>query len=55
MKAFKMQIKNGSLKVVHVDFARFLFKMSVLFKSISIGRKELKITCEIKVYDFIRF
>ena len=30
-----MQIKNGSLKIAHVAFARFMFKMSVLFKSLS--------------------
>ena len=43
----KMQIKNGSLKIVHVRFTRFMFKMSVLFKSISIEGKERKLSCEI--------
>ena len=34
-EALKMQIKNGSLKIAHVAFARFMFKMSVLLKSYS--------------------
>ena len=41
---FKIQIKNGSLKIVPVGFARFMFKMSVLFKIISIEEKEQKIS-----------
>ena len=44
---FKMQIKNGRLKIVHVRFARFILIMSVLYKSISIKGKELNISCEI--------
>ena len=32
-----------------------MFKMSVLFKSISIEGKEQKISCERQVYDFMRF
>ena len=32
IEAFKMQIKKGSLTIVTVSFARFTFKMSVLFK-----------------------
>ena len=47
IEAFKMQKKNGSLKIVHVGFGRFMFKMSVLFKSISIEGKEQKLSCEI--------
>ena len=44
-----MQMKNESLKIVHVGFASFMFKTSVLFKtkSISIEGKERKISCEI--------
>ena len=42
-----MQIKNGVLKNVHVGFARFMFKMSVLFNSISTEENEPKISCEI--------
>ena len=36
----KYEIKNGSLKIVNVGFARFVFKMSVLLKRISIEGKE---------------
>ena len=54
--AFKMQIKkNGSQKIVYVGFARFMFKMLVLFKSVSIEGKERKLSCEISVGDFVRF
>ena len=49
IEAFKLQIKNGSLKAVHVGFARFMFKMSVLFKGISTEGKERKISCEISL------
>ena len=45
-EVFKMQIKNGSLKIVYVNFARFIFKMSVLLKRISIERRERKISLE---------
>ena len=31
-----------------------MFKMSVLFNRISIEGKERKISCETKVYDFMR-
>ena len=41
--------------MVHVGFSRFMFKMSVLFKRISIEGKERKISCETQVYDFMRF
>ena len=44
IEAFKIQIKNGSLKIVPVGFARFMFKMSVLFKIISIEEKEQKVS-----------
>ena len=44
IEAFKIQIKNGSLKIVPVGFARFMLKMSVLFKIISIEEKEQKIS-----------
>ena len=47
IEAFKMQIKKGNLKIAHVRFARFMFKMSVLFTSISIEGKERKFSCEI--------
>ena len=47
--------KKGNQKIVHVGFARFMFKMSVLFKRIYIEGKERKISCEIYVYDFMRF
>ena len=50
-EVFKMQIKNGNLKIAHVSFARYMFKMSVLFKEISIKRKERKISCDIKTRD----
>ena len=46
IEAFKMQIKNGNLKIVHVAFARFIFKMSVLLKKTSIEEKERKISRE---------
>ena len=42
-------------RLKNVSFARFMFKMSVLFKSISIEGKERKLSCEILVYDFMRF
>ena len=42
IEAFKMQIKKWN-----IGFARFMLKMSVLFKSISIEGKERKISCEI--------
>ena len=47
IEALKMQIKNGSLEIVHVDFAKFMFKMLVFFQSISIEPKERKLSCEI--------
>ena len=47
IEAFKKQMKIGSLKIIHVSFARFMFKMSVLFKSIFIEGKEGKLSCEI--------
>ena len=46
-KAFKTQIKNWNLKMLHAGFARFMFKMSVLFKTISIEGKKQNISCEI--------
>ena len=49
-----MQIKNGTLQIVHVGFGRFMLKMSVLFNRISIEGKERKISCETKVYDIMR-
>ena len=42
----KKKKKNGSLKIVDVGFVRFMFKMSVLFESISIEGKERKLSCE---------
>ena len=54
-KPLKCKLKNGSLEIAHVGFARFMFKMSVLFKSIFIEGKQQKLSCEIYVYDFMRF
>ena len=51
IETFKMQIKNWKPKIVHVRFAKFTFKMTVLFKSISIEGKERKLSCEI--YKFM--
>ena len=45
-KQKKKKKKNGSLKIVDVGFVRFMFKMSVLFESISIEGKERKLSCE---------
>ena len=49
-----MQVKKWKPGNCPVGFARFMFKMSVLFKSVSLEVKERKI-CEIEVYDFVRF
>ena len=54
-KKKKIKKKNGSLKIFHVDFARFMFKMLVLFKSISLEGKQRKTSCGMEVYDFMRF
>ena len=38
---------NESLKIVHIDFARFMFKISTLSKKIAIEEKEKKVSCKI--------
>ena len=53
--AFKMQIKQWKPKNCPCRFARFMFKMSVLFKSIFIDGEEQQTSCKIQVYDFMRF